>query len=422
MNLEHLKGEKLQRTLEELAPKRGQSQVRAKLQPRLYFQTGKRPLTGQFYWEGMKNGEPIRRALGNMPALTAKRAKDLADGYDDELALGRVRPAELAPLTVLAAFDRLVENRPNLPPATVLSYRNAIARTGLGYRVVLNITEQDIRDAIQQSNGKYATTEANFMRLRRVLASVASRERIPDPSQFLSDPFEKDIFKRVERPKKRYRSTEDFARAIAIAEAYPQQTTAKGRKASASRQVIADHFVVCAFTGLRAWGEVAQMRFDEIDFDAKTIRIPRERCKRKNRTGDLVVPLTAPVEEVLRRRAHAALDYAKDDPRRAYVFPSRSPRATPHIQQGSSDNLLREIRSQLAYPEIVMHSSRAAAMLVLRKIVGAPDHIRYALQDWLQPGEAENTYEPPDVEEMRPWADRAAAEIKDAVANLCERH
>ena len=420
--------------LMKLTPKGKAKQIKVRLRPRLYFQTGREENTGQFFWETTRRGNTLRKVIGTMPRTTLAKALAEAENYDLELETGRVKPAHLTAMTVLEAFDEIAPELVNVTERTRDDYRRAIKRTGLGYRRVDSLTKDDVRRAIRKTNHK-KTVWGNFMRLRRLFLEIGDRERLPDdPTSFIETQSGKASITKHEATQKHYQSVDDFYRAIALAMAYPTMPTATGRKPKPSRQVITDHFVFVAFTGLRAWQEAGRLTFEDIDFENGTITIPRQRLKVKSkRKDDLVIPLTPPLREVLDRRWRAAVEYPSSDPRRRFVFPARSlafAHSCPHIQQGSSDNLLATIAEKLDYMEVVdrkvrrticMHSLRAAYSEVMIKI-GAPDRVAYHVQDWTQKTIRDRTYAVPKLEEIAPWCETAASTIAAGVAECAKRH
>jgi integrase len=79
------------------------------------------------------------------------------------------------------------------------------------------------------------------------------------------------------------------------------------------RQTSRDFFKLCVFTGARR-NNILQMRWEEIDFDGKLWRIPREKSKGKR---EMKVQLTEPALDILTRRKEAS----HGSP---WVFPSTS--------------------------------------------------------------------------------------------------
>lgn len=395
---------------------KGQAQLKRTLAPNLFWVKGPKKQT--FYFESTKvnGGKPVN--LGSWPQMTYEQAMVKAREWRGDLEMRR-RPKlpTQSGMTVMQAYHKWFDDRDDITPETrTRLFPNALRRTGLADRVIRDLTEQDIEDAIRaakhQPGRRKGTTRntvrSDFQFLARLLALVSHKDGTPNPAAFLAY---KDILNSLiakpERRRVRLVGVDGLAHAVAIAILYGRE---KGLH-RAARQVVSDHFVFCAMTGLRAWQEAGQIKCSEVDQDGGFIRIPRKRLKAKDPQHDLRVPLTPKLRPLVERRLRAAWHYK--DARSQYLFPGRRNGHTPHIMTASHATLLGQVRA--AGLTAVTHSLRAANAELVRS-VGTPDHLRRYLQDWDQPHMAESVYATQMCEEARPWADKAQRELRTHVA------
>lgn len=87
-------------------------------------------------------------------------------------------------------------------------------------------------------------------------------------------------------------------------------------------RVFADAFRILLMTGARK-SEIANLQWQEVDFENKLLRLPPERSKSGNKTGERRIYITPPVLEILSKRLSEHNDLIKANPEASnFVFKS----------------------------------------------------------------------------------------------------
>lgn len=276
---------------------------------------------------GGAKGKLITRRvkIGDAKVLTADEARKIAGGILHEMWKGidpraKPEPVETGELTLRGALDAYLAARKTLRPASIKNYRLAIEHSlakwlDLPLRdITAKMVEERHREiaaeikAAAKHEAQTGEAAANAaMRTLRVLWNFAE-ERVaergdalpPNPVLRLRKQwYEEATRERVVEPK-----------------AMPAFYAALQNMPSA---IISDYLTLILFTGLRR-AEAASLTWEDIDFEARLIRLPAARTKGKRK---LDLPMTDIVFDLLKAREKLGRD--------KFVFPGNS--ASGHIEE-----------------------------------------------------------------------------------------
>ncbi len=260
-----------------------------------------------FWYSKRCEGRFRRKRIGRFPTVTVEQARKMAATYGGLIASGGNpfpegrRSDGLATLGDLWEdyLERYAKKHKRTWREDERQYNTRLKR--FAGRRLEHVTQDDIR-AIHERLTKTAPTAAN-----RLLALVSKMYSEAAKRGYKGVNPAKGVDRNREHKHDRYLDAQELPRFIKAIEAEPNRLTA-------------DFLRVLLFTGQRC-GNVASMRWEEVDLLRRTWTIPPEKYK----TGSSVtVPLTDPVMHILERRREA-------DTGGEWVFPARSGAPTRHL-------------------------------------------------------------------------------------------
>jgi integrase len=262
----------------------------------------------------LPNGRTRRVTVGAVNELTLEKARRRAADMLDDLRRGIDPKRKVAVTTLRTALNDYVAARNTLRPGSIRSYRMSIECYLAPWldRPLREITgdmveerHRAIVDEISRGRRYKGEITANgTMRALRVLWNFAA-ERMPDlrpknPVRRLKQQWFR------EKRRDRVIRTEEMPAFYAAVLRLPNE-------------VARDYLLLLLFTGLRR-GEAAGLRWDDVDFTERVIRLPAARTKADRR---LDLPMTDVVRDMM--VARRALG------RGAFVFPASG--KSGHIEE-----------------------------------------------------------------------------------------
>lgn len=255
------------------------------------WSTGKRV----WYWVGRFGSQVIRYKLGDYPEISPAQAKKLAAKASRDVSEGidprDKRRALREELTLSQLFAKYLEQYSKIHKRTWLEDEQSFARYcgQIKSRRLSAISKADV-SALHRKIGKEHPIAAN--RLLTLLSSVftwAANEL----ELTVGNPV-KGIKRFPEESRERFLGADELKRFFAALDEEPS--------------IYRDFFLICVLTGARR-GNVQSMRFEQIDFEGETWRIP----KTKN-NEPVTLPLAGPALDLLKER--------RADVSGPWVFPS----------------------------------------------------------------------------------------------------
>jgi integrase len=343
--------------------------------------------TKTFIAEGQVRRRTVRVSLGRYPRVSPEVARRLALQHLSDMAqgldAGLVAQAERSQrITVAEAFDKFFAEKTSLRPATIQAYRRT-PKTYLADWLSLPIREVT-REMVLQRHRRIATNSGGptansvFRHLRSVYNFVASLndDFPPNPVGILSRT-------RAWRPERR--------RQTVVA---PHQLPAWWSAIMSEREDARDFLLVAMFTGMRR-GEIAGLRWDNIDLIGRTLLVPR------TKNGDpLVLPLSTFLAELFAgRRAAVGLS--------EWVFPGKG--RTGHLAETKS--FTRRVCTASGV-RFTLHDLRRTFITIAESL----DIPAYALKRLLNhraDGDVTGGYIVMDVERLRGPVERIATRIRE---------
>ena len=307
-----------------------------------------------YVYRRLKGGPPLRRRIGAFPQVGVEQARDeartrIADmvkGLDPDESIRRRRQEP----TLADLYKQWIEHAREHKKTWREDQRQfkKLLR-GWHTRRLSAIKQRDVRalhQRIKKQRGRYAAN--------RLLALISAMYKLapeigyegPNPAKGITK------FKEVERD--RYLQPGELPAFFTAVEAEPNET-------------LRDFFLACLYTGARR-GNVAAMRWEDLDLEAATWRIP------DTKSGEpVVIHLSQPAVELLRERALAAEKGAQ------WVFPGRrSNGKTPHLS--SPKDAWKRLVERAGLVGLRMHDLRrtlgsyqaaaGASLLVIGKSLG----------------------------------------------------
>lgn len=409
-------------------PKGGQINLRhthPKARLRLRLSGG--PEGAATWWTPKQKGDrQWQEAIGSYPTVSVTEAEDKAKKFHDAVRDGtyqrKNRNGRRTPIirTLSDVLDVWVDvKRHTVTPQYARDTVNEIERTlKWSQRPLSSISEDDVRDKMDEflEAGTRSTGIAALKTLSR-LFDFAKRRRLYSGHNPLSV-YKDEGWPRHAPRRRRFKSEADWATAFTIASEYPNL-------------VMRSHYMTCAYLPNRPWGEIGGLRWDEVDFAAKTLTIAGERLKvktadrvAKNREPDLVIPMTTQVERILQNLKAVTPFERLNEKARPFVFYSQRSR-TGYISQSGNGTLMKAIRNVLE-PEIKSakessietYSLKRYWVTVAEQMKDVPIKHRYYLGDHqLRIGEQDDTYAAPlDVEKVRDSAQKVADKLESLLA------
>ena len=260
------------------------------------------------------NGRPVRIGLGTWPETTVEQARrrareakvKLAEGENPNDTLRQARQVMTFADLFSLYMERHAKPQKRSWRADQCEYDRHLARR-LGGRKLTEINRADIA-AIHAKRGETAPTNAN--RLLALLSSVFGRA-IEWGLWEKGNPCA-GIRRFPETSRDRFLSGDELRRLFAALDEEPNDTAR-------------DFFRVALFTGARR-GNLLEMRWADIDLEAKTWRIPQT----KNGEPQTVALVPAVVDLLVKRRELARLAKSINP----YVFPGHG--KTGHMVEPKS--------------------------------------------------------------------------------------
>lgn len=240
-----------------------------------------------WYWIGRVLGRASRIKIGEFPEYPVDRARVEAKRMTGEVSSGKipqsVKKAAAGEVTLGSLFAHWMRNysRPHKKTWQRDERRFDRVFAQWKHRPLSTISREDVRELhvqVGESAGKFAANE-----MLKLLSSLYS---------YAIDEYDWSGANPV-RKIKRYR-TDDRDRFLQVEE-LPRFFAAV---AQLERQTAKDFFLLCLFTGARR-SNVQSMRWDEIDMNRRTWRIPSVKMKSSD---TIVLPLIDAAMEILRRR------------------------------------------------------------------------------------------------------------------------
>lgn len=262
-----------------------------------------------WYFFARVRGELHERRLGDFPAFTVEQARQEAARLMSDLHRGvDPRKAKATEPTLGEIWEWWWEGHAK-PKA---SQRRQISETGLWrlhlapvfeHRRLQTITRSDLRAHHVELGNRVGHRTANYA--MAMVRSMWNKALVYELTQ-LANPADKlEKFPEVKRDRRMM----------------PAEAAAFFEAVAASRPTIRDFVLLLLFTGARR-RNVQAMRWDEIDWQARTWRIPRTKGGKPQ-----VIPLEDAELELLRAR------FDVSDGVSAYVFPSRTGAACPYMSE-----------------------------------------------------------------------------------------
>jgi integrase len=276
-------------------------------------------------------GKSRRITLGTVSGLTLEAARRRAEDALDDLRRGVDPKQKSQTYTLQEALDEYLgpngEKHPTLRPASVALYRQLerLLKPWLN-RNLSEITFDMVDRKHKELAKEIGPSTANLaMRVLRIVWNYAAdRSTLPECP--------------VARLKKRWYEEQRRTRHVTFEQLPHFYRAVTALENSAAR----DYILLLLFTGMRR-REAAGLRWSDVDFGQKIIRVPAEATKAKRA---LALPMSTFVHELLvRRRALGAAA--------PFVFPG--PGRTGHIT--SADKPLHEV-AQATGIEVSCHDLR----------------------------------------------------------------
>lgn len=262
-----------------------------------------------FYRVGRVNGKMTRVRLGAYPALTVKVARDLCISINGDVAAGRevvtTNRTTRSKRTLKDEFNWWLEfvakpNKRTWQRDERVWKRDIESR--LGNKLLDSVTRPEIIEAAKHASDTYGISAGR--KVIEVLGTVYSNAIVNERTT--RNPAYKI-------PK--YQSQERTRFLL------PAELPAFFESLFTFRERIQDFFMLCIATGARR-SNVMSMRWDELDLNAQTWTIPREKSKNKKA---MLIPLVSQAVEILDRR----LSDAGDNP---WVFPSSASKTGHYVE------------------------------------------------------------------------------------------
>ncbi|MNS72293.1 putative prophage CPS-53 integrase [compost metagenome] len=262
-----------------------------------------------FYMYRWVAGKPQKSKLGPYPDMTIEQARKRAEEENAAIALGKDPAAERAKKKAEWTFDELfdwyLEHHAKVRKRSwerdKQNYENHL-KADLGPLPITKVTRAIVRDthmAIRKKTGPYAANR--LLALMAVIFSKAIAHEIhpgPNPAAGV-EPY-------PEESRDRRLTADEVPRLLAALE-------------QESNTTVRDFVYMLLFTGARR-DNVLAMRWDQIDFLARTWRIPMTKNGKPQ-----IVPLEEPELALLQRR----LQEVNGSP---WVFPGRKDTKTGHLE------------------------------------------------------------------------------------------
>lgn len=262
-----------------------------------------------FYYYAKHGGTLYERQLGRYPVMTVDQARQAAALLQSELSRG-VDPKKATPTepTLGEIWEWWWEGHAK-PKA---SARRQISETGLWrlhlapvfeHRRLQTITRSDLRAHHVELGNRVGHRTANYA--MAMVRSMWNKALIYELTQLANPADRLEKFPEVKRDRRMM----------------PAEAAAFFEAVAASRPTIRDFVLLLLFTGARR-RNVQAMRWDEIDWQARTWRIPKTKGGKPQ-----VIPLEDAELELLRAR------FDVSDGVSPYVFPSRTGAACPYMSE-----------------------------------------------------------------------------------------
>ena len=261
-----------------------------------------------YFVEGQVRRQTIRITIGRHDVFTPEVARRRALKVLGEMADGRNpneerRTKRAAAMSVQQSFDNFFERRP-LAATTRMNYGRSIEvyLKDWGNKPISEITRSMILERHRRIAERHGPVTANnvcrHFRAVHNFVSAAHGELPPNPVTILGQA-------RAWSPERRRRS-------VVPTHGFPKWWNAVQQE----DELVRDFLLLALFTGLRR-GEIAHLRWENIDLDGRTLKLPT------TKNGD---PLELPLSQFL---FDLLLTRRDDNPEAEWVFPGRG--KTGHV-------------------------------------------------------------------------------------------
>jgi len=365
----------------------------------------------------LKDGRTRRLTIGPANVFELDKARELAEAQLGELYLGKDPKAQRSAkhrITLRSALDQYLEARATLRQSSRDNYRQAIQKRLEDWldKPVLAITAEMVierhrevqseieiretarRKADDESERRipitgHATANSMMRALRAVWNFAYDRARRADPD--MGALFNPVVALRQERAWFPAPRRDTFVRADQLPEFYKAVSALPNRIGS-------DYIKLLLFTGLRRT-EAAELRWDDVDFAARVIRLPGVRTKNGSK---LNLPMTDFVSDLI--VARRALGRDGD-----YVFPGNG--KSDHLAEPKS--FLNEV-AEACGVRVGAHDLRRTFITVAADVAISPMALK-ALVNHSLGGDVTEGYARLTTEQLR----RPAQMICDRMKELC---
>lgn len=289
-----------------------------------------------FYWMGRINGVKRKRKLGRFPDISVEQARAVAKGLVGDIAKG-IDPIEerrkaRGTTTLGKLFIDYIEQHAKRHKRTWEEDQGQYDRHLKRWegRRLEQIKRADV-DALHAKISREAPVAANRLMalIGKVFAFAQSKGYDgPNPAR--------GVTRNREQSRERWADADELPRLLDAIDAEPDES-------------MRDYFWLLLLTGQRR-RNVAAIKWDDIDFTRKVWTIPSEDFK----TGaSIEVPLIPQAVGILTARAKLE----PDDPRAAYVFPSKRRKGkTPYLSEPKT--AWRRVLTRAGVADLTIHDIR----------------------------------------------------------------
>jgi integrase len=338
------------------------------------------------------NKKAIQKTLGEYPDMNVAKARQIAEDEIAKIKRGEHIESQAAKWTVSQALGEYFKKK-QIGESAILRYTSEIERLGWNDRVLGSISRKEIMDKAQQlqftcnkSNLSNYGTRGSLDRLKMLMAFVnmrLNRHELPLDVNAVRLALEDYGHHRAKKTKA-FRDEDDWCTAYKMAEAHYKRGNC----------VVGAHWMIAAQTGLRPWKELAMLKWREVDFESRCLRIHGSRMKisgierEKAKLPEVFAKNVndAALDLLWHWKHHDQVERYQYDNRRDYVFPSRcaNPKR-PYFQ--SNVDFKKLVEAELGY-EIETYSlkkfwiTKAVGEDISPQVrLGLTDHSRQNLGD-----------------------------------------
>lgn len=323
-----------------------------------------------FYWYGRENGRPRRIRIGGFPELNTDDARKIARSIIGDVASGKSVSdrKRTGRLTIDDLFLHWLQSHAKTNrkrwQRDEREYERLI-KPVLGSQCAAGVKRDTVRRLIadvERERGRGAAGQAHG--LLSAIYGVAVSDELVDANPVRG----------VERPRglhrQRYLKPEEVATFLNAVEALHSDTAKH-------------YFQLCLFTGMRK-GNVASMRWDEIDATSALWIIPAAKAKAKK---PLVVPLSTHAAAIIESRRGNGSEW---------VFPGKSPAG----HYSGDKDAWEQVRKLSGIGDLRVHDLRRSSGAWMQRTGASLRTIQLSLGH-SDPGVTAAVYSPTEHEQIR---------------------